>query len=202
LNVLKEKKGEGLCKDDAVSYALECALCDHVAQRSADLEKAEKRRRLSDEREEVRCENRWRETLDRLGGAFFCDGGMLEAWLDKDPKHRSLAHSLLQLQKSAVRWYGQGAKEYCEGWRVSVLRRSSDSGEPPFGQILQSELCALQETIFAYPEIPGAAPVLFRNQKLISLSMNGDDECLLTIDSSKPRNDDDDCLLSIDSPVA
>mmetsp|Transcript_87056 Transcript_87056/g.270813 ORF Transcript_87056/g.270813 Transcript_87056/m.270813 type:complete len:338 (-) Transcript_87056:30-1043(-) len=162
-----------VCRDAAVARALECTLLDHVAQRSSDLAEAEKRRRRSAEADAVRSPRRWRDALREQGGEFLCDGGPVEAWLDADAAHRGLAHDLLLLQESAMRWYGSGARRHCAAWRSQLASGGSgaDSAAGPrcgdggggLGALLAEELQRLREALFEFPERAGAAPELFRD---------------------------------------
>lgn len=167
------------CHDVAVARALECALLDHFAARSAEQAEAEKRRRRSAEAEAVRSPQRWREALSALGGEWLCDGallhdgGVFELWLEQDAQNRSLAYDLLQLQSAAVRWYGLGAQRHCEEWWLRLFAVAEPLDTAPqqlarantpllFPDHFGEELCLLRETLFEFPERPGAMPALFR----------------------------------------
>lgn len=162
-------------EDAALVQGLECALLDHVGQRSADLAEAEKRRRRSDEAEDVRSPGRWRDVFARVGGGFLCDGGLLETWLDSDAAHRCLAHDLVELQRASVRWYGRGAERHCERWRLQVRGHAvaSDGGSggseslPPYGAMFAEELRVLRDALFEFPEWPGAPPALFSESHVV-----------------------------------
>lgn len=149
------------CRDAAVVQALECALLDHVGQRSAEQAEVEKRQRRAKETEAVHSPRRWRNALSSIGGDYLCDGGPLESWLDQDAQHRSLAHDLLQLQGASVRWYGYRAQLYCEDWRRRLRARAGAPAET-FAQALSEELNALREALFEFPDRPGALPTLFQ----------------------------------------
>lgn len=151
-----------LCREPRVAERLECAVLDFAAQQSADLALAEKRRRRSDEALAVRSPTLWREAFMGIGGAFLCDGGPLEAWLQADARHRNLAHDLLELQAAAMRWYGAAAKRHCEAWRLDLVHTDLNA-KRPFEELLRAELLKLQEAIFEFPERPGAPPLLFRS---------------------------------------
>lgn len=171
-----------LYQDPAVANTLECALLDQAAQRSADATQAEKRRRLEDEAAAVRSPAHWREAIAGrswllLHGTCGGDNGLLETWLDSGAGHRELAHKLCTLQESSAKWYGEGARRYCERWRAEVLQKygprgsiaaaGDGSSEDPVFQGLratfESELQQMQEALFEYPEKPGAPPKLFRS---------------------------------------
>eukprot|EP00929_Paragymnodinium_shiwhaense_P016854 TRINITY_DN12550_c0_g1_i1.p1 TRINITY_DN12550_c0_g1~~TRINITY_DN12550_c0_g1_i1.p1 ORF type:complete len:341 (-),score=110.00 TRINITY_DN12550_c0_g1_i1:368-1390(-) len=174
-----KSSGALLCRDDRVAQSLECALLDHVGQLSRDAADAEKRRRKADEIEAVRSPG-WRDAIKDAGGSFFVDGGAVEEWLEGDVKGRTLAHSLLQLQAAARQWYGELAAQYCDRWQSSFSSTAASGessgeaakggeqtgGEPKAGgrfcKLLEGELQAFQEALFAFPERPGAVPVLFR----------------------------------------
>mmetsp|Transcript_135490 Transcript_135490/g.377350 ORF Transcript_135490/g.377350 Transcript_135490/m.377350 type:complete len:360 (-) Transcript_135490:30-1109(-) len=167
-DALPELPGLLLCRDPPVARALDCALLDHVGQRSVEAAEAHKRRRRADEAAAVASPTGWRAVLGQLGGGFLCDGGPLEAWLDADVAHRRLAHDLVQLQEAAARWYGPGARQHCDAWRAGLLAHGADAdagagGPPLLGTLISEELEALRQAIFEFPEREGAAPALFRD---------------------------------------
>merc|ERR1711972_429813 len=86
-----------------------------------------------------------------------------------------MAHDLLLLQSAAMRWYGDGARCYCETWRTQLLRRctamSAETRASSTCKLVDDELQALRGAMFEFPERPGAAPVLFRE----SLKESNDD---------------------------
>lgn len=162
-----ELGGEGagalLCCDSRVAQAIECAVLDYAAQRSADMAEAEKKRRKVDEADGLRSPTRWRETLAHAGGGFLCDGGMLEAWLDEASANRSLAFELLQLQDKAMRWYATGARRHCESFRGRLLDAAKTLQDTKLLKpLITEELAQLREAVFSYPEEGGAPPRLFR----------------------------------------
>lgn len=148
----------------ALEFHLECWQVDRAAQQSRESAEADKRRRRADEATAVRSADRWREALDRAGGAFLCDGGAVEAWLQRSADHRAAAHDLLELQAAAARWYGEGARSHCDRFRGELQASGATAADAgvDLQRLVEAELSQMREALFAFPEAPGSAPRLFR----------------------------------------
>jgi len=190
------------CCDAAVSQSLECALLDYVSQLSRDAAETEKKRRKLNAAEAVRPATGWRAALEENGGSFFCDGGTLEGWLDQDVKGRTLAYDLSLLQAAARRWYGQEATQYCENWQSSFSAAaarvitpaaqggcsSAAVGIPALCKMLEDELQAFREALFAFPERPGELPVIFRDNGEANAAPTGTGvECAFVAEKAAER---------------